>query len=66
MTRSARPDTSGESARSGGWGASIMLMAMIAGLGVASNSAAQTSPAGMWDASVVVNTAPAGAEPVRD
>jgi thiol-disulfide isomerase/thioredoxin len=46
-------------------GASITLIAMIAALGPASDSAAQTSPAGMWDASVVVNTAPAGAESVR-
>jgi thiol-disulfide isomerase/thioredoxin len=43
----------------------IALVAMVAALGPASDSAAQTSPAGMWDASVVVNTAPAGAEPVR-
>jgi thiol-disulfide isomerase/thioredoxin len=33
--------------------------------GLASESGAQSTPAGLWDASVLVNTAPAGAEPVR-
>jgi thiol-disulfide isomerase/thioredoxin len=41
------------------------VFAVAALVSVASQSAAQTSPAGLWDATVVVNTAPAGADPVR-
>jgi thiol-disulfide isomerase/thioredoxin len=43
----------------------IAVIALAAVLGPASDSAAQNSPAGLWDASVLVNTAPSGSAPVR-
>ena len=44
--------------------AAAIALALSTVIGSAPDAAAQSSPAGLWDASVVVNTAPAGAEPV--